>query len=126
MQGWWWPGRQVVVVLPCAVLAVAWWAASSRAVLRAVAILGVLGAFVFVWLVIEASVFDLRLISTMEQMSNPLVRGWRLLLPDYRDRTTADWVLHGAWIVALVASVVAVIRPRLSVFRTRFVHAREA
>jgi hypothetical protein len=126
MQGWWWPGRQVVVVLPCAVLAVAWWAASSRAVLRAVAILGLLGAFVFVWLVIEASVFDLRLISTMEQMSNPLVRGWRLLLPDYRDRTTADWVLHGAWIVALVASVLAVARPRLSVFRARFVHAREA
>ena len=26
MQGWWFPGRQVVVVLPAAVLAIAWWA----------------------------------------------------------------------------------------------------
>jgi hypothetical protein len=126
MQGWWWPGRQVVVVLPCAVLAVAWWAASSRAVLRAVAILGLLGAFVFVWLVVEASVFDLRLISTMEQMSNPLVRAWRLVLPDYRDRTTEDWVLHGAWITALVVTVLAVVRPRISLSRTRLVHAPEA
>jgi hypothetical protein len=81
---------------------------------------------VFVWLVIEASVFDLRLISTMEQMSNPLVRGWRLLLPDYRARTAEDWVLHGAWIAAFIVSVLAVVRPRVPFFRTRFVHAREA
>ena len=126
MHGWWWPGRQVVVVLPCAVLAVAWWAASSRTVLRVLAVLGILGAFIFMWLVVEASVFDLRLISTMEQMSNPLVRGWRLLLPDYRDRTPEDWVLHGAWCLALFATVFAVVRPRLAVIRTRFVHAHEA
>jgi hypothetical protein len=25
MHGWWWPGRQTVVVLPCVVLATAWW-----------------------------------------------------------------------------------------------------
>jgi hypothetical protein len=126
MHGWWWPGRQVVVVLPCAVLVVAWWAASSRAVLRVLAVLGILGAFIFMWLVVEASVFDLRLISTMEQMSNPLVRGWRLLLPDYRDRTPEDWALHGGWCLALIATVFAVVRPRLAVLRTRFVHAHEA
>ena len=119
MHGWWWPGRQVVVVLPCAVLAVAWWAASSASVLRIVAVLGSLGAFVFMWLVIEASVFDLRLISTMEQMSNPLVRGWRVLLPDYRDATSTDWVLHGAWLIALVAAAVAVVRPQFSMIRPR-------
>ena len=31
MHGWWWPGRQVVVVVPCLVLAVAWWVARARA-----------------------------------------------------------------------------------------------
>ncbi len=25
MHGWWWPGRQTVVVLPCVVLATCWW-----------------------------------------------------------------------------------------------------
>ena len=77
MQGWWWPGRQVVVVLPCVVFAVAWWAASNRYVLRAVAVLGVVGAFIFMWLVVESSVGDLRLIVTFESTSNPLVQAWR-------------------------------------------------
>ena len=28
MHGWWWPGRQTVVVLPCVVLLTAWWVGS--------------------------------------------------------------------------------------------------
>jgi hypothetical protein len=126
MHGWWWPGRQVVVVLPCAVLAVAWWAASRPAVLRVLVVLGSLGAFIFVWVMIEASFFDLRLISTMEEMSNPLVRLWRVLLPDYRDGTATYWALHGAWLLALTATVLAVVRPQFSAFRARSVRAREA
>ena len=51
MHGWWWPGRQVVVVLPCVVLAVAWWAATRPLAVRALAVLGAVGASVFVWLV---------------------------------------------------------------------------
>jgi hypothetical protein len=126
MHGWWWPGRQVVVVLPCAVLAVAWWTSTSRTALRVLAVCGVIGAFVFMWLVIEASAFDLALVSSMEHMSNPFVRVWRLLLPDYRDGTVADWVLHGIWLFAFAATVLAVVRPQLSMFRTRSVRAREA
>src|SRR4029450_3506110 len=41
MHGWWWPGRQVVVVAPCLVLAIAWWAGTSRAVRGALAVAGV-------------------------------------------------------------------------------------
>jgi hypothetical protein len=126
MHGWWWPGRQVVVVLPCVVLAVAWWAASNRYVLRAVAVLGLFGAFVFLWLVLESSVGDMRLIVTFESTTNPLVRGWRLLLPDYRAAHARDWILHGAWLVAIVATVFAVVRPRLPISRTRFVEAQRA
>ena len=59
MHGWWWPGRQIVVVLPCVVLAVAWWAAPSRAAVWAVAVLGAIGASIFVWLDREAMVGDL-------------------------------------------------------------------
>ena len=51
MHGWWWPGRQTVVVLPCVVLAVAWWAAPSRAALWAVGVLGAIGASIYAWLV---------------------------------------------------------------------------
>ena len=30
MHGWWWPGRQTVVVLPCLVLVTAWWVGPSH------------------------------------------------------------------------------------------------
>jgi hypothetical protein len=126
MHGWWWPGRQVVVVLPCAVLAVAWWVSSLRVAQRVLAVLGCIGAFVFMWLAIEASVFDLALVASMEHMANPFVRVWRLLLPDYRDGTGTDWALHGAWLLALTAAVLAVVRPQFSTFRIRSVRAREA
>ena len=47
MQGWWFPGRQVVVVLPCVVLAVAWWAAQVPSRVTYVAAAGAFGASVF-------------------------------------------------------------------------------
>src|SRR5690606_14546763 len=53
MHGWWWPGRQVVVVVPCLVLAVAWWAGRVRAVRPVVAMCGAVGAWTWAWLVVE-------------------------------------------------------------------------
>ena len=43
MQGWWWPGRQLVVVLPCAVVCIAWWADRSRARLSSSRAHGIVG-----------------------------------------------------------------------------------
>jgi hypothetical protein len=119
MHGWWWPGRQTVVVLPCAVLAVTWFAAPRPAVLRAVALLGVFGASVFAWLVAQAVFGDLTTVVTFEQISYPLVRGWQAILPDYRAQTTRDWVLHGAWLVAIATCVLATVRTQRSHGRRR-------
>jgi hypothetical protein len=99
MHGWWWPGRQVVVVLPCVVLAVTWFASTRPAIRPAQAVFG-----------------DLTIVVGFEDVTHPLVGAWRALLPDYRERSTTDWVLHGAWIgaIAVVAALAAL--PRL---RTR-------
>jgi hypothetical protein len=35
--------------------------------------------------------------------TNPAYRVWRLVLPDYLAMDAWAWVLHGAWLVALVA-----------------------
>ncbi|HEX2179772.1 MAG TPA: hypothetical protein VHL54_09700, partial [Actinomycetota bacterium] len=48
MHGWWWPGRQLVAVLPAAVLAIAWWAGSPRRG-AAVGVLGAVGVFNLAW-----------------------------------------------------------------------------
>ncbi|HEX5096385.1 MAG TPA: hypothetical protein VFX21_10235, partial [Acidimicrobiia bacterium] len=114
MHGWWWPGRQTVVVLPCLVLAVTWFAASRPVVLRALALLGLFGATVFAWLVAQATFGGINTVVTFDHISYPLVRGWQLLLPDYRAHTPRDWVLHGAWLAAVAACVLATWRPHFA------------
>ncbi|MCZ7535324.1 MAG: hypothetical protein M5T61_04855 [Acidimicrobiia bacterium] len=110
MHGWWFPGRQVVVVLPAAVIAVAWWAAQVRVapwIVRAAAIgSAAVGASVFAWLVAQSLLGDLRLVTSFETLAHPLWRAWRVALPDYRSPSGSGRALHAAWIV-LFALLVA-------------------
>lgn len=102
MHGWWWPGRQVVVVVPCLVLLVAWWVPhAGRWASRAVAVLGAAGAALWGWLVVEALDRRLTLVVDFESTRNPLARAWRLVLPDYRTITTRTWVLQSLWLLGL-------------------------
>jgi hypothetical protein len=113
MHGWWWPGRQVVVVLPCAVLAVAWWVgglvregrlARPRQLAPWLAATA-FGLVAWAWLVVEASTDVRTLIVDFEQTADPLVRAWRMVLPDLRSETARTGVLGAAWFV--VAAVLA-------------------
>lgn len=117
MHGWWWPGRQVVVVLPLAVLAIAWWAAQVRAVATVAAVLGVVGAAGWLWLLVDVAVLgDLRLIIDFGHTSNPVSRAWRLALPELRTPLAGDWLRYAAWLAAAAVAAVAgwrsVPRPR--------------
>ena len=101
MQGWWWPGRQVVVVLPCAVIGIAWWASGSRARLITLAVSGGVGIASLAWLVVEGLDRRLTWVVDFFTTSNPLYRIWRSARPDYLDVTSTTWVLHGLWILLL-------------------------
>jgi len=103
MQGWWFGGRQVVVVLPLAVLAVAWWSGLDprRPVLLAVA--GGVGVLAHLWLVLEGAAGRITWAVDPTATADPLYRAWRLVLPDYLAMSWWTWVLHGAWLVALAA-----------------------
>jgi hypothetical protein len=76
MHGWWWPGRQVVVVVPCLVLATAWWARR----LRAVVALGAVGVLSWAWLLAEVLGGRLRLVIDFDQTTFPLFRAWPVLV----------------------------------------------
>jgi len=120
MHGWWWPGRQTVVVLPCVVLAVAWWAGQARAVRPFVAVAGVVGAISWMWLVVEARRGDLTLIVDFATTRNPFFRALHAVLPDYRHPGTDDWLLQAGWLLGLaVVTLIAVVNPRLSIDKTR-------
>jgi hypothetical protein len=110
MHGWWWPGRQVVVVTPCLALAVAWWAGRVRAVRPLVAAAGALGALTWAWLVVEVLRHQRTLIVDFEQTGNPWYRLWRAVLPDYRHPGLDDWLLSALWLVLLAAAAVVALR----------------
>jgi hypothetical protein len=114
MHGWWWPGRQVVVVVPCLVLAVAWWAGRVPAMRPWLAVAGVVGAINWGWLVVEVLDGRRTLIVDFEATANPLYRAARALLPDYRSPGPGDWAHQALWLAALglLAAVAVGWRPR--------------
>ena len=129
MHGWWFPGRQVVVVLPLAVLAVACWAGAGRRRRKelahhqdhgtpegdqagrhgdarapfAVAVCGGFGVVAYAWLVADGLAGRVTWAVDFFATRDPAYRAWRLVLPDYLAVTTATWVLHAAWLVVLAA-----------------------
>jgi hypothetical protein len=96
MHGFWWSGRQVVVVLPLAVLAVARWGPSSRWVLAG----GAAGALTYAWVAVEGLTDRLTWVVDPWRTTAPVLRGLRPFLPDLADPGWLDEVRWVAWVVA--------------------------
>jgi hypothetical protein len=101
MHGWWFGGRQVVVVLPLAVLAVAWWIGPDPRRRALLALAGGVGVLAHLWLVVEGAAGRVTWAVDPTATANPLYRAWRLVLPDYLAMSWKTWGLHGAWLIAL-------------------------
>jgi hypothetical protein len=96
MHGFWWPGRQVVVVLPLAVLTVLSWLARTGPVLRAVAALpAAAGVLSYGWLLADGYARRITWVSGFDTTGSPVYRLLSPLLPDYR---AEFWPAHLAWI----------------------------
>ncbi|MEL6983847.1 MAG: hypothetical protein AAFO29_15585, partial [Actinomycetota bacterium] len=110
MHGWWWPGRQVVPVLPLAVAAVAAMVGAHRRALAGVLTGSLIGAGSWLILAWEASTDRRTLIVDFEQTVNPWYQLWRRVLPDHRRMDAIDVGLTVAWLAVLVVSCVVVAR----------------
>lgn len=97
MHGWWWPGRQLVVVLPLAVIAIAIAADRHAVVRRFVAAGAVIGLATWVWTTVEAITRRRTLVVDFAETANPWVRLVRLVLPDRRDPAAVDSLLLAGW-----------------------------
>jgi hypothetical protein len=126
MQGWWWPGRQLVVVLPCAVVCIACWANGHRARLATIALTGSLGIAALVWLLADGLNRRITWVVDFYDTTNPLYGVWRHVLPDYLDVTSMTWVLHGAWLVLALAVAVRTWLTAASGLRRSFAAPRRA
>ena len=103
MHGYWWPGRQVVVVLPLALLVILCWLARTGWVLRAVAAaLGAAGVFTYGCLLVDGHSAEVHWVNGFAQADAPL---FHLLHPwlAYYGRTTSNVVWAGVTVVLLIA-----------------------
>jgi len=112
MHGWWWPGRQIVVILPVVLLMIAWWVGRSRARLMTTACIGLIGVVATLVLAWEATTGRVTLVVDFFDTSNPLYRAWAALLPDYHHATPATWVLHACWLIVVAGLAVLGYRMR--------------
>jgi hypothetical protein len=109
MHDWAWPGRQVVVVTPCLVLAVAWWAGRVEAVRPWLVAGAALGALTFAWLTVDGLI-GLRLVTDFERTTNPFYRLWRNALPDGLGLPAGTVALRALWYVLLALLAVVGLR----------------
>lgn len=101
MQGFWWPGRQLVVVLPLAVLVILVWLKNGP---RKIALgLATLGVVHYGTLLVTGWFGQTRWVLAPDDLR--LHWPAALLLPDDRDLGTADVVRYAGWVVvtALIA-----------------------
>jgi hypothetical protein len=100
MQGWWFPGRQLVVVLPAAALAIAWWARGGGRRLAAVAALGLAGVASYAGITVEGLAGRIRWIVDLQSTADPVHRALAAVMPDYLTADAATWPLHWGWAAA--------------------------
>ena len=119
MHGFWFPGRQVVVVLPLGVLAVAGWlghvhrrsAGPARtAVLTVAGLAGTAGVATYGWLLAAGWSGGLTWVGAPDAEVPAVLAWWRAVLPDHRDLGGGTLVLDVGWAVALLGLAVAAAR----------------
>jgi hypothetical protein len=107
MHGFWWPGRQVVVVLPLAATAVLWWVGRVVPHLQLVALaLAAVGAVNLAALLVDGWAGEITWVISFEVVDAPLYQAFRVLLPDYRTSWSEFWPLHLAWVAVALALVI--------------------
>jgi hypothetical protein len=108
MHGYWWPGRQVVVVLPLAALAVLWWLGRVVPRLQPTAfVAGLLGVVHMAALLIDGWSREITWVVGFELVDDPLYRVLRPVFPDYRADGPGFWLLHIGWVAAILVLLYA-------------------
>lgn len=99
MHGWWFPGRQLVIVLPIAVILIAAWVDEAPNKRRLVVVpLGMAGIVAFGFLVAEGLQGRLTWVVDFGSTLNPFYRAVSAVLPDYMATGGPPWILHGFWV----------------------------
>jgi hypothetical protein len=103
MHGYWWPGRQVVVVLPLALLIILCWLSRTGWVVRSVAaVLGAAGVFTYACVLVDGHTGELTWVKGFEAVDAPVFQAMRPWLASY-GTTTSNVVWLGLTLALLIA-----------------------
>lgn len=107
MNGYWFPGRQVVVILPLLLLLILWWLDSTPLPVRVLAGgVSLMGPLVTAALLIDGHAKELNWVGAARTraVDEPLHRGWVEVLPEYRvPGNVGLWEVHGVWLAMFAA-----------------------
>lgn len=110
MNGYWFPGRQLVVILPLVLLVILAWLQRAPDLVRGgAAVLAWLGVLAHVALLVDGHRGDVTWVNVARvgNISEPLHGWWVEVLPDYRaPDNTGLWWAHVAWLAVFAAAAV--------------------
>jgi hypothetical protein len=115
MHGYWWPGRQVVVVLPLGVLIILCWLARTGRIVRAIAaVLGTAGVFTYGCLLVDGHAGEVTWVNGFQQADAPVFHALDRVLAHY-GTTTSNIVWLGLTMGLMAAGFFTARRPSRSV-----------
>ncbi len=109
MHGWWWPGRQTVVILPVLVLLITAWAGRDRrraAVACGLGFVGVVAHLLVAWSTAWSDPLRNTLVVDFATTPNPARAVTTWLLPDLMSPSAGDGWRFAAWGVVAFATLV--------------------
>ena len=114
MHGWWWPGRQLVVVLPAAIIAMAILAEKSKIWKWFIFVGGFSGITAWLWIAFEATTGRRTLVVDFHETSYPLYKAISAISPDFTDFDQRAVLLNAAWLTTLgLATILTVLRKQI-------------
>jgi hypothetical protein len=103
MHGFWWPGRQVVVVLPVALLIILCWLTTTGRIVRAIAaVLGTAGVFTYACVLADGLTAELTWVNGFQGVDAPVFHALDPVLANY-GATTSNVVWLGLTLALLAA-----------------------
>ena len=106
MHGWWWPGRQILPVLPFVVIGFAVWVGDRPRATVGVVCATVAGTATWLILAWEASTDRRALIVDFYDVASPWYRTLATALPDHQRLNVTDSILTFVWIAILAGTAV--------------------
>ena len=101
MHGWWWPGRQVVIILPAVIISMSMLAEKFRLWRWFIYLGGISGTAAWVWLAFEATTDRRTLVVDFHETTYPVYQALASVLPDFTNYDQSALLSNTIWLLGI-------------------------